>query len=216
VHLGGLPFLKRAKAVLSVGHDEYWTRQQYDACLAAVKAGVNFGFLSGNAVCFGVPYLPSSDGRANRVIERVGRFGGIRPGEEKYMADLPAELPTEAALIGAQTVSPFNGSGDWTVTKPDHWVFANTGLRKGESIPGLEVLAAGTTLTGGGAPSHYEATIYPGPAGNTVFNASTIFWGFGLSLPPGVSVPFVHDGRPHGPDRRVQQIMRNLLAKWLG
>lgn len=221
----GIDFLTRAKAFLSVGHDEYWTRKQYDTCLEAVKRGVNFGFFSGNSVCFVI------DTPSPRVIERVGRYGGIRPGEEKYMEDLPVQAPTEAALIGAQTVSPFNGSGDWVCTKPDHWVLAGTGMKKGDripglvgwefhgdpaAIPGLEVLAAGKTLTGGEAESHYEATIYPGPKGNTVFNASTIFWAMGLSSPPGFILPHVHNGRPHGPDPRVQRITRNLFEKWRG
>ena len=81
---------------------------------------------------------------------------------------------------------------------------------------GLEVVAAGMTTNGGGADSHYEATIYPGPKGNTVFNASTIFWAQGLSSPPGHWLPYVHNGRPHGPDKRVQTIAANLLAKWCG
>jgi hypothetical protein len=223
VHIGGADFVARAKAFLSVGHDEYWTRKQYDACLEAVKRGVNFGFFSGNTCCFVI------DNPAPRVIERVGRYGGIRPGEEKYMADLPVEAPSEAALIGAQTVSPFNGSGDWVVTKPDHWLFAGTGMKAGDRIPGLvgwefhgdpapipglEVVAAGKTINGGEAGSHWEATVYPGPKGNTVFNASTIFWAMGLSSPPGHVLPFVHNGRPHGPDPRVQRITRNALEQW--
>jgi hypothetical protein len=221
----------RCKAFLSVGHDEYWSRKQFDHCLEAVKRGVNFGFFSGNTCCFVTPFSPSSAGTPNRVIERTGRYGGIRPGEEKWMADLPEDAPNEATLIGAQTVTPFNGSGDWTCTKPDHWIFAGTGMKKGERIPGLvgwefhgdpagiaglEVVAAGKTLTGGEAESHYEATIYPGPKGNTVFNASTIFWAQGLSSPPGHWLPYVHNGRPHGPDRRVQRMTRNLLDRWCG
>lgn len=223
IHDRGIDFVTRAKAFLSVGHDEYWTRKQYDTCLEAVKRGVNFGFFSGNSVCFVI------DNPAPRVIERVGRYGGIRPGEEKYMEDLPVKAPNEALLIGAQTVSPFNGSGDWICTKPDHWIFAGTGMKKGDripglvgwefhgdpaAIPGLEVVAAGKTINGGEAESHWEATIYPGPKGNTVFNASTIFWAMGLSSPPGFILPHVHNGRPHGVDARVQRITRNLFEKW--
>src|SRR5262245_57399908 len=47
--------LLRAKAFLSVGHDEYWSRQQFDHVSAAVKAGVNVAFLSGNTCCFVTP-----------------------------------------------------------------------------------------------------------------------------------------------------------------
>lgn len=229
VHAGGLPFLTRAKAFLSVGHDEYWTRKQFDTCLEAVKAGVNFGFFSGNAVCFVLGMYPSSDGRADRIIERRGRFGGIRDLEKPWMADLPEDGPNEAQLIGARTVIPFNGSGDWICVKPEHWIFEGTGMKKGDripglvgwehhgdpaEIPGLEVVAAGKTYTGGEAESHYEATIYPGPKGNTVFNAATIFWAQGLSSPPGHWIPYVHNGRSHGPDRRVQRITQNLMDRW--
>ncbi len=226
VMTGGVDFVKRAKAFLSVGHDEYWARKQYDACLEAVKAGVNFGFFSGNAVCFVTKFF-----RNNRVIERVGRYGGLKPEEERWMTELPEDGPNEANLIGARTVIPFNGSGDWVVTKPDHWVFAGTGMKKGDRIPGLvgwehhgdpaklpglEVVAEGSTWTGGEQESRYTATIYPGPKGNTVFNAATIFWAQGLSSPPGHWVPYVHNGKPHGPDRRVQRITANLFERWRG
>lgn len=231
VHADGLPFVTRCKTFLSVGHDEYWSRKQFDICLDAVKAGVNVGFFSGNAVCFVTRFLPSAGGRDHRVIERVGRYGGVRKAEEPWMADLPEDGPNEATLIGARTVIPFNGSGDWVVAKPEHWMFAGTGMKKGDrvrglvgwehhgdpaDIPGLEVVAAGKTWTGGDQESHYEATIYPGPKGNTVFNAATIFWPQGLSSPPGHWVPYVHNGRSHGPDTRVQRITKNLFERWKG
>jgi hypothetical protein len=223
--------LTRAKAFLSVGHDEYWSREQFDHVRAAVRAGVHVAFLSGNTCCFVAPLSPSSAGVSDRILTRAGRYGGIRPKEKPFMADLPVEAPSEATLIGAQTVTPFNGSGDWIVTKPEHWLFAGTGMRKGDRIPGLvgwefhgepadilglEVVAEGPTWTGGDAESHYTATIYPGPKGNLVFNASTIFWSQGLSAPPGHMPPISHHGRPHGPDPRVQRITRNLLDRFRG
>jgi hypothetical protein len=222
--------LLRCKAFLSDGHDEYWSRQQFDHVLAAIKAGVNVAFLSGNTCCFVAPLTPSSTGVPHRILERAGRYGGVRPKEKKYMADLDVEAPNEATLIGAQTVSPFNGSGDWIVTKPDHWLFAGTGMKKGDripglvgwefhgepaKIPGLEVVAEGPTWTGDERESHYTATIYPGAKGNVVFNASTIFWSQGLAAPPGHMPPISHHGRPHGPDERVQRITRNLFNRFV-
>jgi hypothetical protein len=222
--------LLRCKAFLSVGHDEYWSRQQFDHVLEAVKAGIHAAFLSGNTCCFVAPLTASSSGVPARILERVGRYGGVRPKEKKYMADLDVEAPNEATLIGAQTVSPFNGSGDWIVTRPDHWLFAGTGMKKGDSIPGLvgwefhgepakipglEVVAEGPTWTGDERQSYYTATIYPAARGNLVFNASTIFWSQGLSAPPGHMPPISHHGRPHGPDPRVQRITRNLFDRFL-
>ncbi len=223
--------LLRARAFLSVGHDEYWSRQQFDNVSAAVKAGVSAAFFSGNTCCFVAPLSPSSSGVANRILTRAGRYGGVRPKERKFMADLTVDGPNEATLIGAQTVTPFNGSGDWVCTKPDHWIFAGTGMKKGDRIPGLvgwefhgeparikglEVVAEGPTWTGDERQSYYTATIYPGPKGNVVFNASTIFWSQGLAAPPGHMPPISHHGRPHGPDERVQRITRNVLEKMRG
>lgn len=220
----------RCKAFLSVGHDEYWSRQQFDNVLAAVKEGTHAAFLSGNTCCFVTPFAPSSDKVANRIITRAGRYGGVRDKEKAYMTDLPLEAPNEATLIGAQTVTPFNGSGDWIVTRPEHWLFQGTGMKKGEGvpglvgwefhgeparIPGLEVVAEGTTINGGEKEAHWTATIYPGPKSNLVFNASTIFWSQGLSAPPGHMPPWSHFGRPHGPDERVQRITRNLFERFL-
>jgi hypothetical protein len=69
---------------------------------------------------------------------------------------------------------------------------------------------------GGTRPQQWTATIYPGPKGNLVFNASTIFWSQGLSSPPGHMLPWSHWSRPHGPDERVQRITANVLKRALG
>jgi hypothetical protein len=82
-------------------------------------------------------------------------------------------------------------------------------------IPGLEVVGAGTAWVGGAKPQNWTATIYPGPKGNIVFNAASIFWAQGLSTPPGHVLPWSHWSRPHGPDERVQRITQNLLKRAL-
>ena len=195
-----------------------------------MNKGVHAAFLSGNSVCFVTPYSASTKNIPNRTLTRAGRYGGVRPKEKPFMVDLNLDGPNEATLIGAQTVTPFNGSGDWVVTKPEHWLFKGTGMKKGDkisglvgwefhgepaSIPGLEVVAEGPTYTGGDVESHYTSTIYPGPKGNLVFNASTIFWAQGLAQPPGHMPPISHHGRPQGPDERVQKITKNLFEKFL-
>lgn len=228
--------ITRCKAFLSVGHDEYWDLRQYEAMQAAIAAGVNVLWLTGNAV-FGVTESQrSSDGRPNRIIERVGHYAGLTDEEVErarrvFTADFRREGPDESRIIGARTVVPFNGGGDWTCVKPDHWIFHGTGMKKGESIPGLvgwehhgapaniaglEVLAEGLVWLANGTPSRYAATIFPGPKKNFVFNAASIFWVQGLSSPPGHMLPWSHGSRPSGPDERVQRITHNLLRRAIG
>lgn len=224
--------ITRCKAFLSVGHDEYWDLRQYEAMKQSIAAGVNVLWLSANSV-FGVtPLTPSSDGRPNRIMERVGHYSGLSDEEvERARRVLTKEYvrvgPDESLIIGARTIIPFNGGGDWTCTRPDHWVFAGTGMKQGESIPGLvgwehhgapakipglEVIAEGTVWSGA-TPARYTATIFPGPRNNFVFNAATIWWVQGLAMPPGHMLPWSHGSRPHGPDPRVQQITHNLLRR---
>lgn len=220
--------MSRAKVLLSVGHDEYWSLEMYENVRRAIANGLSVGFLSGNTCCFVAPLVPSSDGRPHRVFHRGGRYGGLMKIEEPVMGPFDLAGPNENLLIGARTISPFNGSGDWTVVKADHWLFAETGLKNGDSlrglvgwefhgdpakIPGLEVVGSGVVTNAGDDQGLFTATVYPGPKGNWVFNASTIFWSMGLSQPPGLIQPHSHYGRPHGPDDRVGKITANFLAK---
>src|SRR5690606_9299423 len=66
--------LLRVKGFLSVGHDEYWTREMYDNVTAARDAGVNLLFLGGNSLSGEVYLKPSYDGRPNRIFGRIDRF----------------------------------------------------------------------------------------------------------------------------------------------
>ena len=222
----------KCKTFISVGHDEYWDLRQYHSVKELIQEGVNALFLSGNSICFVSPFQASSAGQANRIISRQGRYGGLTEAEKQAypaMGPFPiTDAPNENLIMGARTITPFNGGGDWIVTRPDHWMFHNTGMKKGDAIPGLvgwefhggpadipglEVVAEGTAFSGGTQPAHWKSTIYPGPQGNFVFNASTIWWAQGLASPPGHMLPWSHWSRPHGPDTRVQQITHNLLQR---
>ena len=221
--------LLRGRVMLSVGHDEYWSLEMFENVKAAVQKGLSVGFLSGNSVCFVAPLVPSSDGRPHRIFHRAGRYGGLLEAEKDEMGPFDIDRPpNERTLIGARTVSPFNGSGDWIVTKPDHWLFEGTNMKAGDripglvgwefhgepaNIPGLEVVASGETINGADERATFTATVYPGPRDNWVFNASTIFWSMGLSAPPGLIPPHSHFGRPHGPDERVGRITANFLRR---
>ncbi len=217
--------LLRAKGFLSVGHDEYWTIEMFKNVQSAIAAGVNVAFLSGDSV-FGRVLFDES----TRAFERVGVFGppgGTR--EFDHLSSLSHERPYANELIGAQSTGFVTGGGDWICRLPDHWLFAGTGMKAGEGIPGLvgwewhgdpapipglEIVASGPTQTAPGKPTGgtYTATIYPGPRDNFVFNAATIWWADGLSAPPGYVRPKVYT-EPQGPDARVQQITRNLLDR---
>ncbi|MBA63322.1 MAG: hypothetical protein CMJ76_13275 [Planctomycetaceae bacterium] len=220
--------LMRAGTLISVGHDEYYSLEMFNHVRAAIRGGLNVAFLSGNTCCGLLEIKPSSDGRPNRIISRVDRFGPRdKIGDDLFhsMKTLPRNAPNEADIIGARSTGPVVGGADYICQQPDHWLFAGSGMKKGEgipglvgwewhgdpaNIPGLEIVASGTTNSGSGAGT-YTSTIYPGPKGNLVFNASSCWWGDGLSEPPGYVRPAAHGATPQGTDKRVQIITANLL-----
>jgi hypothetical protein len=224
--------LKRAKGFLSVGHDEYYSLEMFQNLQSSIAAGLNIAFLSGNVCCGRIDPRPDSKGSPGRIFSRVD-FYGPRDEEEikrfPTMALLPHRSPNSNLLVGAGNVAPTTGGADWICRKPDHWIFEGTSMAAGDGIPGLvgwewhgdpakhpglEIVASGPTQSEPGKLNGgvYAATIYPGPKGNFVFNASSCWWGDSLSEPPGYVRPSVYT-TPQGPNPKAQRITRNLLER---
>ena len=228
--------LLRAKGFLSLGHDEYYSSQMYKGLKDAIKAGVSVGFFSGNTCCGRIRYSPDSSGSPDAIFERVGVWGP--KGGMKLitgMERLAHDPPYANELIGSHTTGPVTGGADWICTAPDHWLYNGTGMKNGDSIPGLigwewhgdtakipgiRVVATGPTQSAPGKLNggQYAATVYPGPGGspknNFVFNAASCWWADGLSAPPGYVRPSVYTS-PRGPDERVQRMTINILDRML-
>jgi hypothetical protein len=224
----GSETLTRGRGVLSVGHDEYWTIEMFRNMQSAIAAGTSLGFFSGNTACGRVLWDEET-----MSLRRVGVFGPPEgTAEFQSMSSLEHVPPYANELLGAHSTGPVTGGADWACSMPDHWIFEGTGMKLGDAIPGLvgwewhgdpapipglEIVSTGPTQSAPGKPNggQYTATVYPGPRGNIVFNASTIWWGDGLSAPPGYVRPAVYT-TPQGPDVRVQRITLNVLAKMVG
>jgi hypothetical protein len=228
-HADGVAGLTRARALLSVGHDEYWTLAMYDAVKAAIAAGTSVGFFSSNT-CWGrLELLDNAAGAPARGITRIGQFGPVPPpslGKYPELALFRANGPSEAGVIGARSIWPYVGYADWVCSAEDSWIYEGTGMRDGDAIPGLigwEIMGEPAALPGLEVVARaqassvegegtYTATLYPGPKGNWVFNASTSWWGDGLAEPPGYIRP---SPRLRGPDRRVERMTTNLFERFL-
>jgi hypothetical protein len=73
--------LPKHKVFLSVGHDEYWSKQQRANVTAARDAGVNLAFFSGNEVYWKTRWEPSQDGTStpNRtLVTYKDTWAGVR------------------------------------------------------------------------------------------------------------------------------------------
>jgi hypothetical protein len=151
--------LLRAKAFLSVGHDEYWSRETYDHVKSAIGEGASVGFLSSDT-CWGIiPFWPSGTGAPHRVISRLGQFGPIEPEAVQRYPELrrfEQTGPSEADIIGARNVYPYSGGADWICSAEDHWLFAGTGMKNGDGTRprrmGVDGSAREDPGPGGGRP----------------------------------------------------------------
>jgi hypothetical protein len=129
------------RAVASFGHHEYWTEAMRERVERFVARGGNVAFFGGNTCWFRLEYDDSQ-----KAIRRIGRWSAN----------------PEWRLTG---VSYAYGGGKWIgerpatgyrVEQPDHWIFANTGLRAGD------VFGARERLVGyecDGAPAASDATV---------------------------------------------------------
>ena len=139
------------KLVLSVGHDEYWSAPMRDTMEGYIAKGGNVAFFSGNTCCWQV--RSEDEGRAltcwkqnctvdpvwqdkdhsllstlwsHREVKRpenrmtgVGfLWGGYRKSHGQFMEE-PAE---------------------YTVHRPEHWVFAGTSVKRGDVFGGKDTI----------------------------------------------------------------------------
>jgi N,N-dimethylformamidase beta subunit-like, C-terminal len=221
--------LRRAQGLLSVGHDEYYSIEMYDTLKNAIADGLSVAFLCGDSISGRIALEPNGAGRPDRIYRRTDCFGPPEEGDLRQFPEkvrFPFTSPDASAIMGVRSTWPFVGGADWTCRKPDHWLFAGTGMQEGDgipglvgwevhttpaAIPGLEIVAGGPTSSDTG-PGTYTATVYYGPKGNVVFNAATCWWTDGLAAPPGYVRSAGYVAR-RGPDQRVQRITTNVLER---
>src|SRR5439155_26992503 len=82
------------KGFLSTGHDEYYSIEMFHHLKAAIDAGLNVAFLSGNTVCGRILFSADARSVPHCAFERVGVFcpsGGTR--DFVAMKTLPHERP---------------------------------------------------------------------------------------------------------------------------
>jgi hypothetical protein len=224
--------LHRHQALISLGHDEYWSSSMLDGALAARDAGVNFAFLGANA-CFRHIRLDASpaNGRARRVVcykdAAEDPFMGHNNGE--VTADWPAgPVPRpEAALIGAMYQSnPVDAA--LTVGYAGSWALAGTGLADGDTLahvvgseydsyqhglsPANIEIWAHSPLECRGQPGSSDTTWYTQPGGGGVFASGTNWWVSKLADNAGRFPPALMARAVPGVTGALTAITKNVLA----
>ncbi len=135
--------LDNYRLVLSVGHDEYWSAPMRDHLEAFIAGGGNVAFFSGNSVCWQV--RSEDEGRALLCWKQwynmdeayaAGEYGRLSTLWSHHLVNRPEnQLTGVGFLYGGYHLSHgqyMEGSGAFEVHRPEHWVFAGTGLAQGD------------------------------------------------------------------------------------
>jgi len=210
--------LDGASALISPGHDEYWSPPERAHVTAARDAGVNLAFLGANAmfrrtrldmgsrlvICYKTSYLADPMyGVDNALVTSDWR-------------DAPDPEP-ESSVIGT-LYEGYPAVAPYVVVSPSSWVFKGAG---GGSFPNLvgveydrvnpvypvqrpiEVLSH-SPLVCHGASSFADSAYYTHAGGAGVFNAGTMRW-----------VEAIYGDKPHGIGERATTFVRQATTNVL-
>jgi hypothetical protein len=193
------------KGFLSVGHDEYWSKQMYDAAEKARDRGVNLAFFGANDVYWQIRFASAPDGRANRIMICY-KDAELDPIEKQTLKtvrwrDEPVNRP-EQTLIGIQYTANLDGDAAFpsTILNSSNWTYTDTGFSDGDvtsAILGDEVdrympeyplpphkshtlLSQSPIINTRGEPDYANTSIYQAESGAWVFGAGSITWSVGL------------------------------------
>ena len=138
--------LKAYRLVLSVGHDEYWSAPMRKTLEGFIGDGGNVAFFSGNTCCWQV--RNEEGGRALTCLkqnyhsdpvysERKG-YDTLSSAWSHHLVGNPENRLTGVGFLwGGYHKSHgqlMDASGAFTVHQPDHWLFAGTGLKRGDTF----------------------------------------------------------------------------------
>lgn len=217
--------LLQHRALISLGHDEYWSSVMRQGVETARDHGVNLLFLGANAIYRHIRFEPSALGPDRHEIDYKSAsedpITPVDPAEATSDWPSPPIPRPESTIIGDMyTCNPVKA--DMVIVDPSSWVFAGTGLQPGATLSGLvgseydrynpslpgprniQILAH-SPLTCHGQSDHSDVTYYTAPSGGGVFATGTNVWVASL----GDTCPLGASGCPSDVTRRVTE---NVLA----
>jgi hypothetical protein len=214
--------LTRFKGFLSVGHDEYWTKQMRDAVESARGNGINLGFFGANTSYWQIRLEPSNTtGDANRTVvgyksAALDPLTSVNPAEASVrFRDAPLNRP-EASLVGVMyDYDPVNA--DIVISNCIPWICSGTTLVNGSHLTGMlgyevdrvdpsspaNIQIIATSPYQAGTETRYSnMTFYQAASGAKIFATGSMNWNMGLDQSTLVNPA-------------VQQITRNVLNSFI-
>jgi hypothetical protein len=217
--------LDGASALISPGHDEYWTPGERAHVTAARDAGVNLAFFGANAVFRRIRLEATALGDARLVIcyktsyTQDPMYGVHNALVTSDWREPPVPDP-ESSLIGT-IYEGYPATAAYVVVSPDSWVFAGTGVPAGTrfaNLVGIEYdrvnpaypvprpiqVLSHSPLVCQGARSFADSAYYTHPGGAGVFNSGTMRW-----------VEAIYGDRPHGISGATSAFVKHVTTNIL-
>ncbi len=186
--------LSQHRALVLLGHSEYWTQEMRAAVTAARDSGLSLAFLGANNIYWRARLVPNATGQLRTmVVYRNANEDPIRSANYVTVRfrDPPSNQP-EQTLVGVQ-YDCLGADAPLLVTDPTAWVYAGTGLTAGSELahlvygetdrvqsvlgaPSVQVLAQSPLTCGFGGSSSSDMTYYSTTPGSGVFAAGTLGW----------------------------------------
>ncbi len=187
--------LDGARAVVTLGHDEYWSQAERHAATAARDRGTNLAFLGGNEVYRHIRFEPSGLGpdriEVDYKVFAEDPIGPTDPGDATPQWRDPPDPRPESVLLGnIYECNPVDA--DLVVADAGNWLLEGI-VADGQVLPKLvgneyekvdlryptprpiEVLFH-SPVTCNGRHDTADTTYYTTPSGAAVFSAGTQYW----------------------------------------
>ncbi|MFD5424381.1 N,N-dimethylformamidase beta subunit family domain-containing protein [Streptomyces sp. NPDC127084] len=222
--------LDGAVAMLSLGHDEYWSPEQRRHVTAARDGGMNLAVLGANCCYRRIRFEPSAVGPDRLVVcykddyaEDPGFRHGLPPTNDYRRKPSPEP---ESSLLGV-LYDGYPVDAPLVVSHAGHWLLDGTGTRAGDSFPHLvgvefdrvnparptprplEILAHSPVVCKG-RPSHADMAYCSLSSGAGLFATGTMRWVEALKATGQGS-----KGVNHGLDGRAGDFTRTVTTNVL-
>jgi len=217
-------------ALVSLGHDEYWSAPMRDAAVAGVAGGLNMAFLGANGCYRQIRFEPSRLGPDRHQICYKSAAEDPITGQDDALvtvnwADSPVSKP-ESELIGS-TYQDVGANADMVIADPTAWALAGTGLSVGQHLPKVvegefdryepdgpgpaEVDVIAHSIVANRRDNYSDVTWYTATAGGGVFATGNASWVGQMSDAPLIP-PNVLPSAVPGVTETLLRIMVNVYA----
>jgi hypothetical protein len=222
--------LANHRALISLGHDEYWSTPMRDGVETALQQGLNVAFLGANACYRQIRLEPSPLGTDRHQVCYKSAAEDPMYGKDDALVSIDWDQPPVSkpeSLLKGNTYQDIDAQADMVVADPTSWVLAGTGLGAGQRVANVVRGEFDHYVPGPASPSnvdviahsvvpnrghnHSDVTWYTIEAGGGVFDTGNASWVGQLADAPLIPSLILPSAVP-GVTEVLQRIMLNVYS----